>query len=75
MKECVGSKDDRLVTDGMLDGVDIGETFNIDEVLLVGSEKGTIIGRPKVPGAQVSDFIVVVFLVSYVGKRFFFASF
>jgi len=36
-----------------MDNVDIGETITIDDVLLVGSRRSTIIGQPIVKSAQV----------------------
>ena len=36
-----------------MDNVDIGETITIDDVLLVGSRRTTIIGQPIVKSAQV----------------------
>jgi large subunit ribosomal protein L21 len=44
--------DDTIVADHM-EGVDIGDNIYIDDVLLVGSRIATIVGRPKVAGAQV----------------------
>jgi large subunit ribosomal protein L21 len=44
--------DDTLVAD-KIEGVDIGETIDISDVLLVGSRKATVVGRPFVAGAKV----------------------
>ena len=44
--------DDVIVADKIED-MDIGETFDIEDVLLVGSEMDTVIGRPYVPGVRV----------------------
>ena len=33
---------------------DVGETVRLDDVLLVGSAGETVVGRPRVPGAQVT---------------------
>jgi len=44
--------DDKIVADKM-DGVDIGDRFDLDQVLLMGSRKTTIVGRPTINGAAV----------------------
>lgn len=46
-------QDDRLISEKLQVDKDIGESLDLDDVLLLGSEKGTIIGRPRVPGAVV----------------------
>ena len=44
--------DDTIVVDKM-SGVDIGDQIVLDEVLLVGSKKTTLVGRPLVTGSKV----------------------
>jgi large subunit ribosomal protein L21 len=44
--------DDVIVADRM-EGVDIGQLIDLSEVLLVGSRRATVIGRPLVEGAKV----------------------
>lgn len=44
--------DDVIVAD-KIEGVDIGQMIDLAEVLLVGSRRGTVIGRPLVEGARV----------------------
>jgi len=41
------TRDDVLVAD-KIPNVDIGDVFAIENVLLVGSRKTTVVGRPKV---------------------------
>ena len=36
-----------------MEGIEIGSIVEIDDVLLVGSRKATIVGQPKIPGAKV----------------------
>ena len=36
-----------------MENIDIGDTITIDDVLLVGSRRTTIIGQPIIKGAQV----------------------
>eukprot|EP00605_Chrysophyceae_sp_TOSAG23-4_P000018 GSChrysophyteH1.ASY1.ANO1.18.1 assembled CDS len=45
--------DDTIVADHM-DGVDIGDKINFNTVMLLGSPKTTIVGRPYVPEASVT---------------------
>ena len=44
--------DDMIVADKM-EGVDIGQHLTLDQVLLLGSRKSTIVGRPTINGAVV----------------------
>lgn len=44
--------DDVIVAD-KIDNVDIGQRLDLDQVLLLGSRKSTIVGRPTVNGAAV----------------------
>ena len=46
------SQDDTIVVD-KISGVDIGDQIELDEVLLVGSKKTTLVGRPLVTGSKV----------------------
>ena len=46
------SVDDTIVADH-IEGVDIGQQITYDAVLLVGSRKATVVGRPYVPAAKV----------------------
>lgn len=46
------NKDDVIIAD-KISGVDIGDIINLDKVLLIGSKKSTIIGRPYVTAARV----------------------
>lgn len=46
------TQDDTIRADYM-DGYDIGDILTIDEVYLVGSRAGTVVGRPLIPGAKV----------------------
>ena len=46
------SQDDTIVVD-KIRGVDIGDQIELDEVLLVGSKKTTLIGCPLVTGSKV----------------------
>jgi len=44
--------DDQIVAD-KIEGVDIGQKLNLDQVLLLGSRKATVVGRPTINGATV----------------------
>jgi len=44
--------DDQIVAD-KIEGVDIGQKLNLDQVLLLGSRKATVVGRPTINGAAV----------------------
>lgn len=44
--------DDMIVAD-KIEGIDIGEKLNLDQVLLLGSRKSTVVGRPTIDGAVV----------------------
>ena len=43
-----------LIITNKLPNVDVGSSFDIDDVLLVGSRDKTVVGRPIVPGAKVT---------------------
>lgn len=53
--------DDVIITE-KLNGVDINHTIRLNKVLMLGSEKETIIGRPYIPGAEVVAAIEEQFL-------------
>ena len=40
-----------IVADKM--AVEVGSQFDIDEVLLIGTQQHTIVGRPTIPDAKV----------------------
>lgn len=44
--------DDVIIAD-RIEGIDIGQTIEMSEVLLVGSRRATVIGRPIVEGCKV----------------------
>ena len=44
--------DDVIIAD-RIEGIDIGQTIELSEVLLVGSRRATVIGRPIVQGCKV----------------------
>ena len=44
--------DDVIVAD-RIEGIDIGQTLDLSNVLLVGSRRATVVGRPVVAGAKV----------------------
>ena len=46
------TKDD-LIVSNRIHGYDVGESFALDDVLLLGTQNETRVGRPTVPGAQV----------------------
>lgn len=46
------TKDDVIVTDKM-ENIDIGQKIDINDVMLVGSRSGTLVGAPVVAGARV----------------------
>lgn len=43
-----------LIVTNKLPDAEVGESFDVDDVLLVGSRDKTVIGRPTVPGAKVT---------------------
>eukprot|EP00614_Pseudopedinella_elastica_P010538 CAMPEP_0172609676 /NCGR_PEP_ID=MMETSP1068-20121228/29617_1 /TAXON_ID=35684 /ORGANISM="Pseudopedinella elastica, Strain CCMP716" /LENGTH=170 /DNA_ID=CAMNT_0013413239 /DNA_START=32 /DNA_END=544 /DNA_ORIENTATION=- len=44
---------DDVVVSNLIHGVDIGESLEISEVLLLGSQNETVVGRPYVSGVKV----------------------
>lgn len=44
---------DDVITADLMENVDIGDTVNLDKVLLVGTKKATAVGRPYVREAKV----------------------
>lgn len=46
------TQDDVIKAD-LINGVDIGDIVTIDDVYLLGSRAGTVVGRPMIPGVKV----------------------
>lgn len=51
------AKDDVIVADKMNDDVDIGETVDLSDVLMVGSKAATVLGQPTIAGAKVTAVV------------------
>ena len=43
-----------VVITNKLPGVQVGSTFDVDKVLMIGSQDRTVVGRPSVEGAKVT---------------------